>query len=306
MKRDSKFLRCVLGMLCLAAFCLDSLAQVTPQQLEVLKTKDSELTRLIEASQRNVYLNMDVAYHQRVQDLIVRLPKEQQAILNLNEQYWEDSIRRVKQNTLDDAEANAKQMNLLWQAAVYRSQPIRYAIEKLSQQDASGKPVKNKTKSKQVLNGVAQIGGAATSIVTGTPVGLISGALVNDVIKQSNTSSVKPVSDADMVILARAVDTLQQELLSLYLNYTQALDTLRLQESKVNALSEAYTQVQKQVQKPSNSTPTVTTNLDLIRFVLNEARLKKQEAEARFRQCEHDLGLKVGAEALALLNQSSP
>jgi outer membrane protein TolC len=243
---------------------------------------------------------MDNAYHQKVQDLIVKLPREQQALLNLNEQYWESSIRRVKQNTLDDAEQNAKQMNILWQAAVYRSQPIRYAIEKLSQQDASGKPVKNNTKTKQILNGVAQVGGAATSIVTGTPVGLISGTLVNDVIRQSNTSSVKPVSDADMVILARAVDTLQQELLTLYLNYTQALDVFRLQESKVKALNDAYTQVQNQVVNKASD----QTNLEMMRFVLEEARLKKQEAEARFRQCEHDLGLKVGAEALALLNQS--
>ncbi len=300
MKRALRLGLLGLGVGSLIGLYVPCLAQVTPQQLEVLKTKDSELTRLIDASQRNVYLNMDNAYHQKVQDLIVKLPREQQALLNLNEQYWESSIRRVKQNTLDDAEQNAKQMNILWQAAVYRSQPIRYAIEKLSQQDASGKPVKNNTKTKQILNGVAQVGGAATSIVTGTPVGLISGTLVNDVIRQSNTSSVKPVSDADMVILARAVDTLQQELLTLYLNYTQALDVFRLQESKVKALNDAYTQVQNQVVNKASD----QTNLEMMRFVLEEARLKKQEAEARFRQCEHDLGLKVGAEALALLNQS--
>jgi len=190
-------------------------AQVTPQQLEVLQSKNSQLSKAIEASQTNAYTSLDVKYHQKVLQFLDALPPEQQVILKRNETQWVTSIQRIRDNTLDTAEQQGKDMNLLWQAAVYRSQPIRYAIEKLSRQDASGKPVKNKTGLKRLINTTAQVGGAAASIVSGTPIGLLSGALVNDIVNQSNTSSTRPVTDADMVILARAVDNLQQELLDL-------------------------------------------------------------------------------------------
>jgi len=113
-------------------------AQVTPQQLEVLQSKNSQLSKAIEASQKNAYTSLDVKYHQKVLQFLEALPPEQQVILKRNETQWVTSIQRIRENTLDTAEQQAKDMNLLWQAAVYRSQPIRYAIEKLSRQDASG------------------------------------------------------------------------------------------------------------------------------------------------------------------------
>jgi hypothetical protein len=232
------------------------------------------------------------------------LPPEQQAVLKRNETQWVTSIQRIRENTLDTAEQQGKDMNLLWQAAVYRSQPIRYAIEKLSRQDASGKPVKNKTGLKRLINTTAQVGGAAASIVSGTPIGLLSGALVNDIVNQSNTTSTRPVTDADMVILARAVDNLQQELLDLYLTYKQSKDVLALQKGKLAILEQTYAVAPK-----NEATKATTTDFNpseqLMRYMLNDAKQSTQRAEQSFQQAQHSLGLKVGEEALLLLEQGS-
>jgi hypothetical protein len=279
-------------------------AQVTPQQLEVLKSKDSQLSKAIEASQKNAYTNLDATYHQKVLQFLDGLPPEQQAVLKRNETQWVTSIQRIRENTLDTAEQQGKDMNLLWQAAVYRSQPIRYAIEKLSRQDASGKPVKNKTGLKRLINTTAQVGGAAASIVSGTPIGLLSGALVNDIVNQSNTTSTRPVTDADMVILARAVDNLQQELLDLYLTYKQSKDVLALQKGKLAILEQTYAVAPK-----NEATKATTTDFNpseqLMRYMLNDAKQSTQRAEQSFQQAQHSLGLKVGEEALLLLEQGS-
>ena len=279
-------------------------AQVTPQQLEVLQSKNSQLSKAIEASQTNAYTSLDVKYHQKVLQFLDALPPEQQVILKRNETQWVTSIQRIRDNTLDTAEQQGKDMNLLWQAAVYRSQPIRYAIEKLSRQDASGKPVKNKTGLKRLINTTAQVGGAAASIVSGTPIGLLSGALVNDIVNQSNTSSTRPVTDADMVILARAVDNLQQELLDLYLTYKQSKDVLALQKGKLAILEQTYAVARKNEAAKATTTD-FNPSEQLMRYMLNDAKQSTQRAEQSFQQAQHSLGLKVGEEALLLLEQGS-
>ena len=294
----------LLTLLGLSAMMSFAVAQVTPQQLEVLQSKNSQLVKAIEASQKNAYTSLDNGYHLQVKHFMESLAPEQQSMLVRNEKQWATSIQRVRDNTLDTAEQQGKDMNLLWQAAVYRSQPIRFAIEKLSRQDASGKPVKNKTATKRLINTAAQVGGAAASIVSGTPIGLLSGALVNDIVNQSNSSSTRPVTDADMVILARAVDNLQQELLDLYLNYTQRKEALALQKNKLSMLEKTYAFARK------NATAQASTNDfnpsdQLMRYMLNDAKQSFQRSEQSFQQAQHSLGLKVGEEALLLLDQGS-
>jgi DNA-binding GntR family transcriptional regulator len=277
-------------------------AQVTPQQLEVLQSKNSQLSKALQASQQNAYTRLETAYHQQVLQFLDALPPEQQAILKRNETQWLTSIQRTRENTLDVAEQQGKDMNVLWQAAVYRSQPIRYAIEKLSRQDASGKPVKNKTGLKRLLNTTAQVGGAAASIVSGTPIGLLSGALVNDIVNQSNSSTTRPVTDADMVILARAVDDLQQELLDLYLSYKQSQAVLALQQGKLAILDQTYALTRHHavaLQGAEQGDPSE----QLMRYMLKDTQQSVQRAEQSFQQAQHRLGLKVGEEALLLLEK---
>jgi outer membrane protein TolC len=107
-----------------------------------------------------------------------------------------------------------------------------------------------------------------------------------------------------MVILARAVDNLQQELLDLYLTYKQSKDVLALQKGKIAILEQTYALARK-----NEATKATTTDFSpsdqLMRYMLNDAKQSTQRAEQSVQQAQHSLGLKVGEEALLLLEQGS-
>jgi outer membrane protein TolC len=104
-----------------------------------------------------------------------------------------------------------------------------------------------------------------------------------------------------MVILARAVDNLQQELLDLYLNYKQSKDVLALQKGKLAILEQAYTIARKN--EMAQATSDFNPSEQLMRYMLNDAKQSTQRAEQSFQQAQHRLGLKVGEEALLLLEK---
>jgi len=295
------FFSTMLSVIFLTILIPTSHAQITPQQLEVLQDKDSALAEVIASSQQNNYESFDRDFHARVMTAVQKLPMKDQFSLRANEATLPTAIKVVKDQAADNSADQQKALNMLWQAAVYRSQPIRYAIEKLSHKDASGKPSKNKTRAKKAVNTLAQVGGAAASMVAGNPLGLISGAFLSDIVRQSETSYSKPVTDADMVILARAIDTLQQDLLDLYLDYSAAQTRIALTAEKLSLLETEYAQAVKEV----NTTPESQQTHMMLRFIVDNAKQDNQRAQQHLDEQRHLLGLKVGAEALTLIDKKS-
>jgi hypothetical protein len=281
---------------------------VTAQQLDVIRQKDANVAELVEKQQQSTYERLDTSYHQKVNDAVQGLPVNQKQAMSLHESQLPTSIKNIREANLDASAQQVQDLNLLWQAAVYRSQPIRYAIEKLSNKDASGAPVKRKTMAKKALNSVAQLGGAAATLATASPVGIISGAFVSDVLAQTNSTTHKPVTDADMVILARAVEALQTELIGLYTEYRQALEQLELLKIRQQALEADYAKVVQAQTVGTTSANTQATTLEqntqtrmLLRLMVDQSTRELKAADEAYALKRHALGLKVGPEALALL-----
>lgn len=279
---------------------------VTAQQMDVIRQKDANVAAMVEEEQKSTYERLDKTYHQKVSDAVKSLPAAQQQAMMVHETQLPTSVKHIRETNLDASTRQVQDLNLLWQAAVYRSQPIRYAIEKLSSKDASGVPTKNKTLAKKALNSVAQIGGAAATLATASPVGIISGAFVSDVIAQSSTTTHKPVTDADMVILARAVDTLQTELVNLYFDYRQAQERVELIKTKQRTLEVNYAHVLNLPQPAKTDSNRLTMDQVeqtrmLLRVMVDQGAKELKAAEENYAIKRHALGLKVGPEALALL-----
>lgn len=155
------------------------------------------------------------------------------------EMHLED--RAVYNELRDDEEAATSDIGMLWQAAVERSGTIRFAIEKLSRRDATGKPVAGDNFSKKILQNLVQLGGVAGSMWTGTPAGLIGSNMIQDVLAGNpQDSALSRVTDADMVILAKEVESLQTELIQLYYHYRQAKERLTLSEEANLMVSRYY------------------------------------------------------------------
>ena len=115
-------------------------------------------------------------------------------------------------------------LSLLWQGAAMRSDTIKFAIYKLSNPD------KDKPDEGAVKKVVSTIAGLSTFLGAGTgnPM-LASAALIGGntlgIMSQDNKAlnyKYTQVTDADMIILVRKVDELQQKVVDFYYDYMTA------------------------------------------------------------------------------------
>ncbi|MFN8614899.1 MAG: hypothetical protein U0003_03175 [Vampirovibrionales bacterium] len=154
-----------------------------------------------------------------------------------------------------------------------------------------------------------RVGGAASTFVTGTPAGLIGGDMVNELVQGGpKQSPLSTVTDADMLLLAKEVESLQSELLAAYYDYRHSRDRLTLAQ-----------QGQKEVARYQELLPTPATPTSPARYNdpsqamweplaatittgLNDTVVKTQQEYLSARQ---HLVMLVGADALTALESGS-
>lgn len=200
----------------------------------------------------------------------------------------------------DEEELSLTDIGMLWEAAVERSGTIRYAIEKLSRRDATGKPLENDNFSKRMLGSLVHLGGVAGSMWTGTPAGLIGSGMIQDLMSGSPTeSALARVTDADMVILAKEVEELQNQLITLYYNYKNAKEKLTLAQEAQSTMLKYSEQAES---KNSQDTEALKP---LIQSLMESARQEVQNAEQALNSNRSALSGVVGPSAIDALEQSS-
>jgi len=142
--------------------------------------------------------------------------------------YADLSIKYISKDIIDavDEDYNSMQADLalLWQGAATKSDTVKYAIYKLSHPDddkptnASIKKVLSSIASMSTLVG-AGVGNpmlASLSMISGSTLGIFS-----QDAKALNYKYTK-VKDADMIILVRKIDELQQKVVDSYFDYMTA------------------------------------------------------------------------------------
>ena len=142
--------------------------------------------------------------------------------------YAELSIKRLSQEIAYDIECDEQQMisdlSLLWQGAAMQSDTINFALYKLANPDAD-KPDKSTVKNmlKTVASMSTLVGaGISNPLLAGTS---LIGANVLGIMSQDTKAlnyKYSKVTDADMIILIRKVEDLQQKTVDLYYDYMNA------------------------------------------------------------------------------------
>ena len=148
--------------------------------------------------------------------------------------YADLSIKRISneisQSLQIDYDVILADVSLLWQGAAEKSDTIKYALYKLSNPDAD-KP--NHASVKKVLSTIANMStliGAgsgnpllyATSLIGGNTLGIFS-----QDTKALNYKYTK-VGDADMIILVRKIDALQQKVVRMYYDFMTAREVYNM------------------------------------------------------------------------------
>jgi hypothetical protein len=198
----------------------------------------------------------------------------------------------------DEAPEALSDLTLLWQEAIQRSQSINYALEKLNRKEEGSKQsAEQALATRKFVNGLAQLGGAATSLLTASPVGLMSGAFVGDVLATTAPDVKKRLNDADMVILAKAIDELQRQLLEQYYALRQQQQRVRLHQEHLLALEHTQKKVLQEALPTEASLIQRSTE-----HVLQGLRREVVQEQQQLNHCYVRLQTLVGSEVLQQLS----
>ena len=148
--------------------------------------------------------------------------------------YADLSIKRLSKEVAQDLEMDEQDMisdlSLLWQGAAMQSDTINFALYKLANPDA------DKPDPKSIKNVLKTIASMSTLVGAsmGSPVfagsSLIGGNILGIMSQDTKALNYKytKVTDADMIILIRKIEDLQQNAVNLYYDYMSAKKQLEM------------------------------------------------------------------------------
>ncbi len=206
--------------------------------------------------------------------------------------YADLSIKKMALEISKDIEVDYNEMladlSLLWQGAATRSDTIKFAIYKLSNPD------KDKPDSGAVKKVLTTIAGMSTMVGAGmgNPVlasaALIGGNTLGIMSTDSKALNYKytQVTDADMIILVRKVEELQQKVVDMYYDYLTARELYNMTTEMVARSYDNYKSSQKM------SKPVVLMTDTFYREALDE----QQKARGSFFEKRSRLEQLVGNE----------
>ena len=172
-------------------------------------------------------------------DIIPVVKKEPTISNNSNVTYADLSIKKMAIEISKDIDADYNDMqndlSLLWQGAATNSDTIKFAIYKLSNPD------KDKPDTSAVKKVLTTIAGMSTFVGAGigNPVlasaALIGGNTLGIMSQDTKALNYKytQVTDADMIILVRKVEDLQQKVVDMYYDYMSSRELYNMTSEMV-------------------------------------------------------------------------
>lgn len=219
-------------LLCAVVFCLagyaanaETLADLEYPKPPFYRVGISELPekQYIQAAQKKVkvektYAKIDDSLESNVMDMT----------------YADLSIKRLSKEIAQELEFEEQDMiadlSLLWQGAAMQSDTINFALYKLANPDADKPDSKSVKKVLTTIASMSTIVGAsmANPLLAGSS--LIGGNILNIMSQDTKALNYKytRVTDADMIILIRKIEDLQQNAVNLYYDYMSAKKQLEM------------------------------------------------------------------------------
>lgn len=148
--------------------------------------------------------------------------------------YADLSIKKISKEVAQDLEMDNDQMmqdlSLLWQGAATKSDIIKFALYKLSNPDKDKPDAKSVKKVLQTIASMSTLIGAGTGNPLLSSGSFIGGNMLGIMSQDEKALNYKytKVNDADMIILVRKIDDLQQKVVNRYYDYLTARKSLEM------------------------------------------------------------------------------
>jgi len=160
--------------------------------------------------------------------------KEAQAF-DVNDLTYADlSIKQISREVSADLELEQEDMvgdlSVLWQGAASQSDTINFALYKLANPDEDKPDEKSVKKVLSTIASMSTLAGAAMGNPAVAAGSLIGGNVLGIMSQDTKALNYKytKVTDADMIILVRKIEDLQQKTVDLYYNYMTARKKLAM------------------------------------------------------------------------------
>ena len=168
-------------------------------------------------------------------------------ILTINDLDMQNIANEIGDSLLDERENTLADLRILWEAAIEKSETIRFAIMKLSNPDGDKE---NKGVIKTILSPLASVAPIIGSGLSSPVVGggsIIGGGLLSSILSDDSAINhqLSRVTDADLIILAQEIDNLQQKLVNLYQHYIGSREKLHFADKVVDNRYKYYISAQK-------------------------------------------------------------
>lgn len=165
--------------------------------------------------------------------------------------YADLSIKRLSKEIAQELEFEEQEMlsdlSLLWQGAAVQSDTINFTLYKLANPDADKPDEKSVKKVLSTIASMSTLVGASmgSPILAGSS--LIGGNILGIMSQDTKALNYKytRVTDADMIILIRKVEDLQQRAINLYYDYMCAKKQLELTDQLVEERQHKFELAQK-------------------------------------------------------------
>ncbi len=181
-------------------------------------------------------------------------------------------------------------VEILWRATLVKNPTIQLALQKMASKTGQLQPQKKSLWTQSLIQGLIQLGGISTAVVSGSAAPLIG----SNVLSHVTTPDMAPerlvqVTSADLVLLAKEVEEAQKELILNFLSYRQAKEMEATLNANRKALEQSLTHLPKDTDVSS----------DILHTLLSKENLKITEAHQTTQMYRNVLVLMAGEDALA-------
>lgn len=177
---------------------------------------------------------MEVKAEDKVKQEYVKKDAEQFDVSDLT--YADLSIKQISREVAADLELDQEDMvgdlSVLWQGAASQSDTINFALYKLANPDEDKPDEKSVKKVLTTIASMSTLVGAGMGNPLLAGGSLIGGNILGIMSQDTKALNYKytKVTDADMIILVRKIEDLQQRTVDLYYNYMMARRRLKMIE----------------------------------------------------------------------------
>lgn len=227
----------IILILCLITFAIPALAETS---LDSLKESKPHAYR--------VGTTDDLEIEYKIKDAVsMKNVKNTDKQTNLEGLTYADlSIKKISKEMSKELEMDNTEMmgdlSMLWQGAATKSDTIKFAIYKLSNPDADKPDDKSIKKVLSTIASMSTLVGAGSGnplLATGS---FFTGSMLSIMGQDTKAMNYKytRVNDADMIILVRKIDDLQQNIVNKYYDYMTARKVLKMTTKMVNERHNNY------------------------------------------------------------------